>query len=56
VIVNMHGKTTIKILRRVSVHHTCHHQGVFVVVMATLSNDPLYGKWGVQQHILELIT
>jgi len=34
----------ILVLQHVSAHHKCHHQGVFVVFIRTLSNGELCGN------------
>jgi hypothetical protein len=36
---------TLPILQHVSTHHTCHHQGLFVVVIVTLSSGPLCNEF-----------
>jgi len=34
----------LSIHQNASAHHTCQHQGVFVIVIITLPNGPLYDK------------
>jgi len=39
-------------LQQVAAHHTCHLQGVSVVITWTLSNGPLYEKWTLVSQCL----